>query len=113
MKGTANALGGGSVQREADRVVVSIELGLPDGEADLSVLSGAGEMPGNRSRSGEERLVSIWDVRRIDRFSAGGRRESKKDCEYHGWLKDGRPEPPAGYCGDSCRMRPRRINGGI
>lgn len=33
-------------------------------------------------------------------------RESKEACEFHTWDEHGRPDPPAGYCGPNCRMRP-------
>lgn len=30
----------------------------------------------------------------------------KEDCPHHTWDEHKRPNPPAGYCGPYCHMRP-------
>lgn len=30
----------------------------------------------------------------------------KEDCPHHTWDEFNRPNPPAGYCGPYCHMRP-------
>lgn len=37
-------------------------------------------------------------------------RRSKESCPHHGWDEHGRPDPPVGYCGPKCAMRPRKLS---